>query len=140
MRCLKLFLSFLIMINLFACQSATQSKSSSYDQVPVNATDESLRTIILNDEELTEYESGQFISWKCRDYSDGSNVLVELGHIELIEEQLDTEAIEGMDGKTKPLLRPPSKTLNILIYNNKLPFMVASSAREGDIFTQKACT
>jgi hypothetical protein len=115
------------MINLFACQSATQSKSSSYDQVPVNATDESLRTIILNDEELTEYESGQFISWKCRDYSDGSNVLVELGHIELIEEQLDTEAIEGMDGKTKPLLKA------ILDKKLQLGFVLYEGTNKGEL-------
>ena len=100
LKYLKIFLPFIIFINLLACQSTTQSKPSSHEQAPGNSTDESLRTIILDNEELTEHEPGQFISWKCRDYSDSSSVLVEFGHFKLTEDQLDTEAIEKMSDNT----------------------------------------
>jgi hypothetical protein len=104
MKYIKHFLTFLVVTHLFACQSMDISNPETSSQKPQNISKNSLRTIILDDEELTEYEPGQFMSWKCRDYSNGGKVLVELGRIEFTKEQIDSIKVEDVEKEAQPLI------------------------------------
>jgi len=94
----------LIIMNtlLMACQSAPSSNGG----IQTNSTStNSLRTIVLNNEEITENMPGQFPSWRCKDYSGRGPTLVELGYIDLTEEELNMEELETMDEALKEFIQ-----------------------------------
>ena len=71
---IKLILISLLLINLSACETFPEQRSSSLEQTTP-------RTLNLRVKQFTERKPGEFTSWKCNDYSDGGKTLVEVGQI-----------------------------------------------------------
>lgn len=99
---LKVYVLFIMSILLMACQNTPSSNGS----MQINSTrTDSLRTIVLNNEEMTENTPGQFPSWRCKDYSGRGSTLVELGYIDFTEEELNMEELETTDEASKAFIQ-----------------------------------
>ena len=115
------------------------------------------RTLILDGVQFKENKPGEFISWKCNDYSDGGRTLVEVGQLSLPEDydvrqlslsddyddelsflddydntdwyiQLDDQGKKVADGELKELHKELIEKLN-----NILGFVLYDGTNTGDI-------
>ena len=77
MKNIRHILLILMIIQFYGCE-AVPIADTPEEEFPEEETG---RTLILDGKEFKESKLGEFISWKCKDYSYGFRTLVEVGHL-----------------------------------------------------------
>ena len=157
MKDIKLILLSLIIINLYACAIVPEQETEDSELEAAGFDENTTRTLILDGMKFKESKPGEFISWECGDYSNGSRTLVEVGQLSLPEgydirqlsllddfgdelsllddydntdgyKQLDESGKKVVDGKLKELHKELIEKLN-----NILGFVLYDDTNTGDI-------
>ena len=130
MKKIKLMIIFLISFGLYACESVPERplvNPEKADVAPeseiIEQKTESGRKLILDGEEITENDIGEFVTWKCGKYPSGERVLVEFGKIIISDEYIESEEYKKLDN---------SKREEFGKFINKLGFVLYEGGNVGD--------
>jgi len=154
MKNIQHILLILMIIQFYGCEAVPVAEAPEEefheDEFPEEETG---RTLILGGKQFTESKPGEFISWKCRDYSSSwGSTLVEVGHLplsddidytqipflkEAISSMLDDEERADLyaqldDSEKKEFDRQLNKRMQEL-FGNRLGFVLYDGTNTGDI-------
>ncbi len=75
------------------------------------------RVLVLGGEEYREGEPWQFLSWKCRDYSYGGKILVEVGKVTLPHDYKNTVRYQELSEEEKQGLDKFVSSIGFVLYD-----------------------
>lgn len=101
---------------MYAC-AAGYDRNASNPECSSQEYPESVRTLVLDGEEYVENESGDFKSWKCRDFSDEGKTLVEVGHVSIPDDYKETDEYRSMDASEKKNLSRMVKMFGFILFD-----------------------
>ncbi len=119
MKILELILSTTITISIYSCAKhpeiyTREPEQKTYTGEPEQKT---ARTLIIDGEEIKDVTHGEFISWKCSDYSYGGKTLVEVGRVLVPDDYIHSDDYKEMDDATKEQLDEFVGMIGFILYD-----------------------
>lgn len=127
----KLSILLLVTIFLNACETPPVQKKLEQKENLVLPQNKKARTLILGDREYQESEPGQLISWKCRDYIDEGETLVEFGQIPAPDDYKTTQEYVEIDDSEKEFFDQAVKMMGFVLYEGSNKGELALYNRRG---------